>query len=422
MTQTRRIPIGPADAPGRRLAYAGLTIALLALGNVTGMLSIFRDALQSHLGISIDRYGLLLSIGSVPGIFGALLAGRIVDRQGPRPVLRGCLLGAAVGMAAVGVADRWLFLLAAVGAIGLFMAPLHVAVQAYLVRLFPLHRRRVLSLSLVAVGIAGMGFPLLAEGLLHLQRASPAVSFGQVLHVPFLGVAGVLAAGALLYRRRSSGGLPAAAAAREDSLPHRRGRGAWLLIGLMALHGACDMSAHLWLPRVLDSASYVRRVFVPGAVMAAYSLAYVLSRGVLALLPERWGRRFMIVAPGLLGGGAFLAGVLARSQAAAAAGYVLGALCWSIEYPALLATLAGDGQRRFGTALGALAVASGLATFALANLMGLIARALPESSLWVILLLPAAGFAVVGAGGAAWIWRFGRGGQDRSPASGGEPG
>ena len=137
-----------------------------------------------------------------------------------------------------------------------------------------------------------------------------------------------------------------------------------------------------------------------------YSLGYAVSRGVLSLLPEHWGVRVMMIVPGLLGGGIFLAGVLSRSQMWASIAYVVGAFCWSVEYPVILSVLAGN--RRFGSALGIQMIAVGLATFAVTTLMGHVAEWLTEPGLWAILLIPAAGFPLVGLGGAWYVWRSAR--------------
>jgi len=384
----------------RRGLCAGLTIALLALTGVTCILPVFRDALQSYLGISLTRYGLLLSVGMISGIVGALAGGRLVDRLGAGVMVRVSLVGAAAGMVAVSVARGWLFLLLALSVVGLFVAALRVGVGAYLVALFPGQRRRILSLNMVATSAVGVAFPLVAEGLLGLERTRPSVTFADVLHAPFLVVAVVLVGGVLLFGRAA---LPGAPTRADEPGGWSRGPHAALLIGLMVTHGACDTALAAWMPRVLGGTSFARMTFAPGVVMAAFSLSYVVSRSLLAALPERWGARWMVIAPGLIGGAAFLTGLLGRTQAAAAIGYVVGGFCWSFEYPALLAMLAGRGGRRFGTAFGTLMVAGGLAAFGLTNLLGLIADGLPESSMWMILLLPAAGFPLVGVGGAVWI-------------------
>ena len=392
-----------------RLALAAVTILLWALSGVTIVLSVYRDRLQSHFDISTDEFGLLISIGAISGALGALIGGVLVDRRGPRIVLRTCLIGAAAGMALAGIPAQWLVMLVAMGVAALFVYPMGIAAQSYLVRLFPRRRRRVLSLSLVAMSVGGVGFPLLAEGLLHLERTRSAATFAQILHVPFALTAVLLLLGVLAYRGKVLPTLPGPASAalpRPARTP--TARESLLLVVLLVIHGTCDNSAMMWMPRVLGSGSFAERVLAPGAVVAAFSLAYVLSRTLLTLLPERWGMRFMMIAPGVLGGGVFLAGILSRSQLWTAVCYVLGGFCWSFEYPAILSTLAGNDRTRFGSALGLQAVATGLATFAMANVMGHVGTTLGEASRWAILLVPAAGFPLVSPGAAIWAWRFGR--------------
>ena len=60
-----------------------------------GVLPVFRDALQAYFHLDLERYGLLLCIGFLPGAFGGLLGGLAMDRWGPFRVLRVGLAGAA---------------------------------------------------------------------------------------------------------------------------------------------------------------------------------------------------------------------------------------------------------------------------------------------------------------------------------------
>lgn len=403
----------------RRALFAGVTIALWALAGVVAMLPVFRDVVQSHYGISTSQFGLLISIGSITGAVGAMAGGLLVDRRGPRPVLRLSLLGCAGGMALAAVPAPWAFMAVALGVTYFFFHPLGIAAQAYLVRVYPRHRRRVLSLSLVAVSGAGIIFPLLAEGLLKLRGAVPSIRFSHVLHVPFAVVAGIVLLGSLLYRPRRAARTPAGQRDSPKPTPPALGASSVLLVVLMVIHATCDSAANLWMPRVLGSRSFAEQVFLPGAVIAAFSLVYVVSRTALAVLPEHWGARTLMIAPGLLGGGIFLAGILSRSQAWTSVGYVGGALCWSFEYPTFLAALAGNGRKRFGSAMGLFMIVSGLTTFVMASLMGYVGDRLGETSLWKILLIPAAGFPLVGLGGAIWVRRFGRRtGATEAPAAG----
>ncbi|MCK4624834.1 MAG: MFS transporter [Phycisphaerae bacterium] len=391
-----------------RLVYATVTIVLGAIGHYTMVLPVFRDALQSYFGIGIERFGLLLSVGMIPGAVAVLVGGALINRFGPRAVVRGALAGVAAGMCVAAAGRLWTVMMLALVLVACFMQTLGIATQSFLVRLFPHRRRRVLSLNLVMGGTAGILYPLWAEYLLHLEQTSARITFSHVLHVPFGFVAALLLAGSFFYRKGTSFSRTGPTESAPNKWYHLRlAGGRWLLVALAALHGICDSAACLWLPRVLGGDCFSVRTFAPGFVLAAAALAYVISRLVLAALPERAGTRIMLVVPGLLGGGVFIAGILSRNQALTAGGFVLGSLLWSLEYPAILAMLAGDEHRRFGSALAVMTIATGVGTFLTVNLMGRLAAAVGETGLWAILLIPAAGFPLICIGGTVWLLRFG---------------
>jgi len=393
--------------PRRRLKYAVVTILLGTFSTYTEVLPVLRNELQSYFGIGVREFGLLLSIGMVPGALAALAAGVLIDRWGPRAVLRGCLAGIGFGMCLAAQGRRWVIMLVAVATIACFAQPLYIAIQAYLVNLFPRHRRRVLSLNLVIVSTRGILFPLWAEYLLHLQRTHAGLRFSHILHIPFALFSIPMFLGTLLYRRQRALGRVSSRTIEDRRSLAVLPPSSMLLILLLVVHGVADTAAYMWMPRVLDSESFPEHPLVPGFVMAAYALVYVLSRGVLSLLPERLGSRVMLVAPGILGGSIFLAGILSRSQPFTALGYVLGAFLWSLEYPAILAVLAGNERHRFGSALAIQMLGAGIGTFLVANLMGWMGAKLGDPQLWAILLVPSLGFPLVGIGGALWLLRYG---------------
>ncbi len=393
---------------GRRATATALLVILGALVSYpSGVLPIFRDSLQSHFRIDISRLGLLLSAGMIPGSLAALAAGVLVDRRGPGPVLRVCLAGVGAGMLLAGTASGWGLMALASVVMALFSSPLRVALQTYLVGLFPDNRRRALSIDMAVCGSFGILTPLWAEGLLRLTKASSGVTFAQVLHLPFLGLGLLLLAGAVVCRAKPP------EAAELHTAPERGGLaslapGSALLLLMAVLHATADNASCLWLPRILDSASYPVRPLAPGVVMAVFCLGYAVSRAGLAVLPEEAGRRWMLVAPGLLGGSAFLAGLLSRSQVGVSAGYIAGGFLWSLEYPAILAALAARQPRGFGTALALALLGSGVGAFVLSNAMGYLGAHLGEARLWMILLPPACGFLLVGVAGAFWVARYGQ--------------
>jgi MFS family permease len=396
------------ETPRHRWALAGMVIAIAALGGFGAILPVFRDSLQAHFGLSNARFALLLTFGSLAGAAGALASGPLTDRRGSWPAFRfflgtlcaGCLLGAVPG--------GWRLLLAALGIIYFSFYALLIPAQAGLVALFPGGRRRILSVFLVASASASMLLPLIGEGLLKAVAAGW-LSFGAALHGVFGTMALVMAAGWVWFARQPQ---PAAGGSRSGEADGKKGLvgGLWLLVALATLHGTCDAMGFTWIPRILSGPSYAAQWILPGTAVALFCLAYVVSRTLLGLMPEHQWRRRLMVAPGLLGGLVLLAGLLTRTQAGAAAGYVFGGFCWSVEYPVFLAMMAGD--RRFGKAMAALNVASGVLCFALPTAQGLAVDWLHEAGRgsleWTVLLAPAAGFMMIGLLGALWVRRYGR--------------
>ena len=324
-----------------QLNRALLTLLLVALtGYSPRVLPVFRNVLQQYFDISVKDLGLLYGIRFVPGAVASVLAGMFVDSKGPHSVLRVCFAGFAGGACLAALADRWSMMLLAVGVLACFRLPLFIASQSYLVRLFPSRRRRVISLTLVTWSIGGMLYPLWAEFLLDLQAGHEGITFSNVLHAPFAILTVPMLVGLFLYRRGNSRPQVAGAASVGRLPLSGLSRGTLMLAFLAMLHVTFDCSAQAWMPRILDSGAFPVKAIRPGYVMSGFALCYAVSRAGLSFLPETMARRRLLVAPGLLGGGAFLAGVLSPNQALTALGYVGGAVLWSGEYPAILARIA----------------------------------------------------------------------------------
>lgn len=387
---------------------AGLAISLAALAGIGVFLPVFRERLQDYFDLTTSQFGLLLNCGFLAGVLGAVLGGASLARFGDRRIMRICFAGCAAGMLISAWPGSWLLFLAGLSLTAFFFAPLGIALQAYLTTLYPNRRRKIVALNLVAVAVCGMLFPLLVEFLLSLTRPENHTDFAWILHGLFATTGIIILGGLVTGMRRSDGGTPdgmsAGGGTRDATLP--RGAVA-LLVALLALHGAADNVLALWMPRVLSSRSFADQPFLPGAVLAAVSLAYVVSRLLLSFLPEdRWRWRMMIL-PGLLGGALALAGILSRDQAWTAIGYVAGAFCWSVECPVFIAFLAGAGPR-FGKAMATFNVISLLTIFCLGTSLGMLGDRLGEERVWRILLVPAALFPLIGLGGLWWVLRYGK--------------
>ena len=394
----------------RRYIYFGATVLIGALSSYSQVLSVFRDQLQDYLNIGLRKYGLLLSAGAIPGAIGALGAGVLIHRAHPRAVIRLALVVGAVGLGLIAWRgpsyQRMIIAAMIVAASG---QALFISIQSHVVELFPQQRRRALSVYLVVVSAVGVLYPVWAEFLLERSRNDPAVDFGSVLHWPFGVVAILVIAGSFLYRQgkaRSPTSDPQGAGGAGEAAP--RWSELWPLVGMLVLHGTVDTACWTWMPRVLDSPSFTEMPYLPGHVMAAFGLAYVVSRSMLALMPDHFGRRSMLVLPGICGGGLMLAGVLSRDYTFTVAGYVGGAFLWSFEMPAITAEISRRAGRRFGLVISVGSVVGGVGVFLLTNAMAWLGAALPREQLWRILLLPAAGFPCVGIWGAIWLWRHRR--------------
>ena len=397
----------PKEDTPRYWVLAGVVVGLAALGGFGVILPVFRDSLQNHFALSNARFGFLLTFGSLAGAAGALASGRLTDRRGPWQVFRLFLAVLAAGCSVGAVAGGWLLLLASLGIVYFAYYALLISAQAGLVALFPDGRRRILSIFLVASAAASAVFPLFGEGLLKAVAAGW-LSFGAALHGVF-GLIALLALAGLAWLVRQPDPVPPPLAAGEANAKTGLVGGLWLLVALATLHGTCDAMGSTWIPRILTGPSYAVQWILPGTVLALFSLAYVVSRSLLGLMPEHKWRRRLMVAPGLVGGTVLAAGLLTRTQAGAALGYVVGGFCWSVEYPVILATMAGD--RRFGQAMALLNVVTGVLCFVMPTAQGFAVDGLHQAGRgsleWVVLLAPATGFMLIGLGGACWVRRFG---------------
>ncbi len=398
----------PAREARHKGQLAAVVILLCSVAVVWSILPVFRDALQAYYGLTNARFGILLSVGNLAGAFGALVGGPMTDRHGPWPVFRHGLAGCAIGLAVCAIPGDWRLMMLGLAILFFFFCAMVIPAQKGLVSLFPKNRRRILTAFLVGAAVVSMVQPLVGEGLLKAVNGGW-LSFAAALHGVFGLTALMLLAGLVWCLAR---GDPAAEPDADAGPQTHDGRvgGLWLLVALATMHCCWDAMASVWVPKVLAGPSYASHLILPGLVVSLFGLAYVVSRSLLGLMPENAWRRRLMVAPGLAGGLVLAGGLLLRTQAAAAAGYVLGGFCWSVEYPVFLAAMAGD--RRFGKAMAALNVAAGVLCFALPAAQGFVADALQEAGrsdlTWTVLLAPAAGFMLNGVLGAVWVRRYGR--------------
>ncbi len=389
----------------RHLTYAGMAAMLGLLAGYSGVLPVFRSHLLEYLGIGDRGFGLLFSVGSIVGLVGTLFGGVMIDKWGPRRAIRITLVGFGISLLMIALAGTSFSMFIAAAAVGaLFRGPMAIAVDVYLAKLFPRHQRRLISLNLASTSLGGMMFPIAAESLLRLSTTSPDVTFAQVLHIPFFVVAGLMLGCSLIYRPRTRTdganhkGRSSGLSWRSLLLPPR----ALLLAVLLTLHSLCDTVLYIWMPRFLESESFDAILIPPGFVLSGFALAYFLSRVALAALPDRVGRRFFLFVPGITGGTIIVLAILSRSFLVTSIGYVLAGLIWSAEYPMFVSTVMRCDKQRFGAVMAVSGVFFGVAMFVAMNWMGALMERIGDEHMWKGMLVPAAGFILVGLIG--WVW------------------
>jgi MFS family permease len=393
----------------QRLRVAVALIVLTAVATASGVLPILRGSLQAHYGLSNVMFGFLVSFGSLAGAAGALVTGPLVDRRGPWFVFRLSLAGGAAGYAWGAVAGGLWLMVAALAAIYFFYYGMAIAAQAGLVALYPEGRRRVITAYLVGGALIGIAIPLIGEAQLRAVTAGR-LSFATVLHGSFAFASLFLLAGLWWLRRQGALAPKAPAESKAGGPGGLAVSGLWVLVAIAVWHCCNDAVAYVWLPKILAGPSYVSQAILPGTVMALFSVGYLVSRLGLGLMPERKWRRRLLVAPGIAGGLVLLAGLLTRTQAGAAVGYVAGGLCWSLEYPVAVSVMAGD--RRFGRAMGIFNVVQGVLCFVLPTALGGVVDGLQAAGradrTWLVMTVPAVGFMLNGLLGWYWVRRHGR--------------
>ncbi|MFW6414252.1 MAG: MFS transporter, partial [Verrucomicrobiota bacterium] len=323
-----------------RLRYAIFTMSLLIIGRMVNSLPVYRDVLQNYLSIGDDNLGLIFSMTGL-GAVSVLIGGAYSDRYGPRKVMRFCFAGIALAFFCFAAAGKnWVLVAAAMGMHGLFNRPLMVAVNTYLIRLFPNNKRRALSFNLAGSNVGAMFIPSMAEGFLGMSRRYAAVSFAAIFHIPF-AIAGLfLLSGSYLYKKKASlGGVQKTEGKRfklcDMGIPPRFVP----IVVFMVLHGMGDTALVFWLPRYLTSGVFESVLIAPGYLITGHAVVYLLARTVVGLIPERYGRKWLLVCPGLVGGSVFIIGILSGNYLVTAVSYLLASFTWSAEFPAMLALI-----------------------------------------------------------------------------------
>lgn len=325
------------------MAWVLIIGSALAAYTVTAP-GVFRSALRDYLRVDETRFGMLLGIGSLTGAVGAVAAGIVARKTGPVNLLKPLFLLSGIGYAMVGFSDSFVTVMLGLGLCGFGAQALCATSQGALTQLYPESCRRMLSIHTVAAASGSMLYASIVEKMLGLCAGSPS-SFGLCFHAPFFLFALLLFLCAQVFRKGVVEQL-AGEKTQADGAPvaSRISLAAWLTIAALSIHSIADTLLYLWMPRLLEQGRYASG-FKPGYVLTAYSLAYVVSRTLLALMKEQSFRRSFLSLPGVLGASMVLLGLLLGGPWTGIC-YIAGAFLWSAEYPSMLALLSGQVSRK----------------------------------------------------------------------------
>jgi len=372
------------ECPRRRLTpRVALFLGSVALAPYSmAVLPVLGPGLRQHFGMGISELGLLYAAVFVAGMIGMAIVGPLGDRFNRRTMICTALLCVAASNVLCSLGQKFAVFAAGVLAAGFFISAIGVALPAYMAHLYQGRARQTMALSYTVLAIPYVAFPFLVDRLL---RAYPG-RFPLVLYAPYAAVAIMVLAGTMIFLRAPSDRLPPTATPEghvslRDGLRQLSHPAMRLIIVLCIIHGASDVGFCYWFP------TYAERQFSgalqhPGSVLALVGLAYLVSRSILVFLPERHGRRAMLIAPGILGGLILLAAIWLNRPAVLFWGYPLAALAWSSEFPALMGEAARRAPRYVSSVLAICTLATSAGTSAAVYVMGQFMRVAGDSAPW----------------------------------------
>jgi hypothetical protein len=347
---------------------ASLLMLACALGcYATTTLPVFRSTLKDYLQLTEAQYGLLMSIALIPGAVGSLIAGWMTRRQKNNDLAWFPIAGLALTYLTLYFTRTFVPLLIGLACCGALWQSMSVIAQSALVTLFPNARRRVLTLTMVVISCFSAAFSNIAEILV----SSPRIPFPIAFHVPQVIVSILLSATllalALTAKRKHYAPIGPSSKLDSESIDTKPSLPMYLCLAAMILHATADNLLMLWLPRVWENEDL--GALKPGHILALFSLAYVISRSILAILPENTLQRTFLVLPGAAGCVLMVAALSIGGRATAYC-YLAGALLWACEYPAFLAILAKLNPKWFGMFLSFVIIGAGVLTTAASTAIG----------------------------------------------------
>ena len=351
------------STPGRRGTLAAVVIVLVMLTSYNGVTPVFATRLCEYFELSVEQYGTTIGLGSVGEISALLLAGLLIARFGVRRISEISLIGIGGCFVYLGLGASLLSLQCSIIFQGFFAGIAKVAIPAFLIALFPIYKRRMISIRYVAASLTGIAIPFWAVQLLKWSTESGDRDFANLFFGPFLIIGCVLVLVGLLLNRINQPALQIQQETQQglrllDLLEYR----SLMIVLLVALHVSADSALYQFMPLWMEH-HFDELPFSPAWALAGHNFAYLVTRFLLSLLPERFGQRKILVLAGPVGGLIILSMLWQGHAGGIPLLYTLASLFYAAEFPVLISEISSRSMGQFGTVLGAGFLAGSVANF-----------------------------------------------------------
>jgi len=382
MTEKSNIPKNDTDDLSNRRGLAWVVVGIVMLTACMSMFPVYGSRIRELFSINAEQFAEMMGLNNIGRFAGLLAVGPLIAMVGARRVGEFSTLGIGGGFLIVGIGRSLQSLRIGMTVLGVFFGLFGVAIPALLISLFPERKRGMFSVSLVAIALPGMLFPLLAGQLLKWSDQSEGRELSNSLFWPFL-IAGsllVIAALFLAVWKREAWSKPVEASVATPSLGNQltgilrqlSSLRSLLIVVLISLHGSADNSVFTFLPMFMES-HFDELPISTAWVISAHGLAYLITRGVLSLLPEGLGQRAILIFAGPLGGLIVIATLWYSPAIAIPVFYLLASLMFAAEFPTLASEVSSRSLGEFGSVLAAGLLISEVTTFALLKVTGRLA-------------------------------------------------
>jgi len=395
----------------RRLALT--LICLSSLTVYTSVFPVFATQICDFFSLSNEQFGSLMGMQSLGRVAALLVVGPLISWCGVRRIAELGILGCGASFLLLGMGGGIGLFQCGLTSLGMFIGVGSVAHPSFLFAIFPGIKRRVFSVKLVSVAVPGILLPLVAGSLLRWSGTGGDETFRWVLYVPFLMVGSTLVAGGLLMALKSYT-VEESADSEQTGVRQLQARSrirllqllnirSLLVIVLISLHASADTTIYTFLPMFMEN-HFDHLPIKPAYAVAGHGLAYLVTRGLLSVMPERIAQRAILCLSGPIGGMILIFSIWSGNAMYVPVLYTLACFFVAAEFPALVSELPSRSMGNLGTVLAASYLVTELAKFVMLKLTGRVADQTGDYR--VALTFAAGGFVAFGV--IAFLTGFGR--------------